>query len=128
MFENMRKEIKFTASNSMFDQKLLESLLDNQMTNPFMEKVVGCEYTMRNIADAMCVFDCRYGVHPNKIIIGRDLYEDFAKYTHCVKLEESEETKLDDKNGIIATFYGVPFEVDENNPKRLEIGYMIRLS
>lgn len=122
MFENLKKKIEFTASNSMFDQKILESILDNCKPNPVVEKIMGYKAIERNLIESLSAYECKYGFTPNKIVMGCDVYQYFRRQFYYGYIEEEE------LNSNPCTFYGIPVEVDHKNPNKLEIGHMIRLS
>ena len=107
------------------NQRILESISEDLNKIAPLDKITDCMHKFSQIQDAICTIEFKYGMHPNKIIIGSDLLEDFKRYTNLVKVEKCELTSIP---STFSTFCGVHFEVDENNPKRLEIGYMIRLS
>ena len=111
--------------NAEIDKKISEAFLESLNKITPLDKITNCMNKFSQIQEAICTIEFKYGMHPNKIIIGSDLLEDFKKYTNLVKVEKSELTSIP---STFSTFCGVSFEVDEDNPNRLEIGYMIRLS
>lgn len=69
-----------------------------------------------------------YGTWPNRITMGSNLIEELdRKFGRAVfsNGEPIRDIRLR-KEGIIGEFEGIPVRVDYDNPRHLEVGYMIK--
>lgn len=113
-----------------FNEKMVEHLMEMNKHNPVAEKleeIMNYKAIERSLVESLSLYECKYGFTPNKIIMGYGLYKYFQRQFYCEYINEKE-LKEFLGHGTICAFEGVPVEVDEKNPNRLEIGHMIRLS
>ena len=96
-------------------------VIDTEKTEKPKEKNIFAE-----IHYAIYDFENCFGIHPNRIIMGSDLVDRLYKYYGgaCCNEELIINTRLG-KEGIIGKFEGFPVKIDYDNPRRLEVGYMI---
>lgn len=69
---------------------------------------------------ALREFEERYGVRPNRIIMGYKFVNELSAICADRRFEQIDK----EVHGIVGRYEGIPFNVDYVNPDILEVGYM----
>lgn len=79
------------------------------------------------VRTALLEFYEHYGIWPNKIIMGYHLLYELQNifFSNYVPLKTFEELIREQKRDIKHEFEGIPIDVDNDNPYRLEVGFML---
>ena len=124
--------MEFKWADDLLQKKINEKIVENLMEklnihSDVVAEVIDYEITKRNLIESLSTYECKYGFTPNKIIMGCNVHKYFQRQFHH-EYNDSKELRGYLSNETTCYFYGVPVEVDYNNPNKLEIGHMIKLA